>query len=248
MITIKTSAEIKKMKNAGKINAECHKLIEKNIVPGITTLELDKIAENFILSKNATPSFKGINNFPKSICTSINEEVVHGIPGNKKLKEGDIVSVDIGVCLNGYHSDSAKTYPVGKISKEKEYLLHHTEKSLYEGLKEIKDGVSLGTISATIEGYAKKHKLSVIKELCGHGIGTSLHEKPDIPNYGRRNTGLKLKTGMTLAIEPMLNLGTRKVWLKEDNWTIVTQDNKPSAHFEHTIVVTDDGYEILTGE
>lgn len=248
MVSIKTSAEIEKMKAAGKINAECHQLIEEIIKPGITTGEIDQLVEEYILSKNATPSFKEINNYPKAICTSINEEVVHGIPSNRELKEGDIVSIDIGVCLDGYHSDSAKTYPVGKISKEKEHLITHTKKALYKALEIIKEDVYLGDISATIEKYAKEHKLSVIRELVGHGIGKSLHEKPDIPNYGKKNTGIKLKAGMTLAIEPMLNLGTRKIWLREDNWTIITQDNKPSAHFEHTVLVTEDGYEILTGE
>ena len=173
---------------------------------------------------------------------------MHGIPGDKVLKEGDIVSLDIGVLLDGYHSDSAWTYPVGKISKEKEYLLHHTEKALFTGLKEIKDGAKLGNVGARIEQYAKKHNLGVVRELVGHGVGTSLHEDPDVPNYGKYNTGITLKTGMTLAIEPMLNSGTRKIYVLDDDWTIVTRDNKPSAHFEHTIVVRDDGYEILTGE
>ena len=248
MISIKSEEEIKKMKAAGHVNYLTHQYLKSLIKPGITTKYLDEEAEKFIINNGGIPGFKGLYGFPGSICISVNEEVVHGIPGDRVLKEGDIVSLDIGVVIDGYHSDSAWTYPVGKINREKEYLLHHTEKALFAGLKEVKDGAKLGSVGARIEQYAKKHNLGVVRELVGHGVGTNLHEEPDVPNYGKYNTGITLKTGMTLAIEPMLNSGTRKIYVLDDDWTIVTRDNKPSAHFEHTIVVTDSGYEILTGE
>jgi len=248
VITIKTEDEIKKMKEAGHINYMTHQYLKSLIKPGITTGYLNDEADKFIRSHGGIPGFLGVYDYPKSICISVNEEIVHGIPGDRVLNEGDIVSIDIGVVKDGYHSDSAWTYPVGKINREKEHLLYHTEKALFVGLKEIKDGAKLGNIGARIEQYAKKHKLGVVQELVGHGVGTSLHEEPDIPNYGKYNTGITLKTGMTLAIEPMLNSGTRKIYVLDDDWTIVTRDGKPSAHFEHTVVVRDDGYEILTGE
>lgn len=246
MINIKGQREIELLKEAGRLTYLTHKEVEKHIKVGITTNELDKIAEDFILSMGCTPSFKNYNGFPKSICVSINDEVVHGIPSNKKLKEGDIVSVDIGVCYKGYHGDSAWTYPVGTISDEKKYLLEHTEKSLFEGLSKVKPGNKLGDVCSAIGSYAKAHKLGIVRELVGHGVGSHLHEDPEIPNYGTPNTGPVLKEGMVLAIEPMLNLGGDAVVMLDDDWTIVTEDYSPSAHFEHTIVVTKDGYQILT--
>ena len=246
MINIKTPREIELMKIAGSIVGETHKFLIPYIKPGITTKELDKLAYNFIISKGATPSFKGYGGYPASICTSVNEEVVHGIPGNRKLKEGDIISIDIGACYKGYHGDSAWTYKVGKVSKEKEYLMKHTEASLFEGLSQIKSGARIGDIGYAIEKYALEHKLGVVKELVGHGVGSNLHEMPDVPNYGKANTGPVLKEGMVIAVEPMLNLGTADIYVLDDDWTIITADNKPSAHFEHTVVVTKDGYEILT--
>ena len=248
MITIKSDYELSLMREAGKIVYETHKYLKPFIKPGITTEELDKLANDFILSKDAYPSCLNYEGYPKSICISVNEEVVHGIPGKRKLKNGDIVTLDICACYKGYHGDSAWSYAVGDISDEKKYLLLHTEKALYEGLSKVKAGVRLGNVSNAIEEYAKKHKLSVVRELVGHGIGSSLHEEPEVPNFGHKNTGIILKEGMTIAVEPMLNLGTRKVYLLDDDWTIVTGDNKPSAHFEHTIIVTRDGYEILTGD
>lgn len=248
MISIKNEQEIKLMKEAGRINYLTHQLLKKNIRPGITTKELDQIAYDFITSQGCTPSFLNYEGYPASICTSINDEVVHGIPSNRKLVNGDIISIDIGVIYKGYHSDSAATYPVGTVTKEKEYLMEHTKQALYEGLKEVKDGAKLGNVSSKIEEYAHRHKLGVIEELVGHGVGKHLHEKPDIPNYGKYNTGIVLKEGMTLAIEPMLNLGTKRIYLLDDDWTIITQDGKPSAHFEHTVLVTKEGYIILTGE
>ena len=246
MINIKTPREIELMKIAGSIVGDTHKFLIPYIKPGITTKELDKLAYNFIISKGATPSFKGYGGYPASICTSVNEEVVHGIPGNRKLKEGDIISIDIGACYKGYHGDSAWTYKVGKVSKEKEYLMKHTEASLFEGLSQIKSGARIGDIGYAIEKYALEHKLGVVKELVGHGVGSNLHEMPDVPNYGKENTGPVLKEGMVIAVEPMLNLGTADIYVLDDDWTIITADNKPSAHFEHTVVVTKDGYEILT--
>lgn len=243
---IATKEAIKFLKMAGKIVGDTHNYLKPFIKPGITTLELDQLAYDFIISKSAIPSFLNYNGFPKSICTSINDEVVHGIPSNRKLKNGDIISIDIGACYNGYHGDSAWTYPVGTIDKDKAYLLEHTEKALFEGLSVIKPGNHIGDIGYAIENYAKKHKLGVIKELVGHGVGTKLHEFPDVPNYGDKHTGPIIEEGMVLAVEPMLNLGKADIYIQDDDWTIVTADYKPSGHYEHTIIVTSDGYEILT--
>lgn len=246
MIKIKTPREIELLKIAGSIVGETHKFLIPYIKPGITTKQLDKLAHDFIISKGATPSFKGYDGYPASICTSVNEEVVHGIPSNRKLKNGDIISIDIGACYKGYHGDSAWTYKVGNVSKEKEDLMKHTEVSLFEGLDQIKSGARVGDIGYAIEKYALKHNLGVVKELVGHGVGSNLHEEPDVPNYGKANTGPILKEGMVIAVEPMINLGTSNIYILDDDWTIITADNKPSAHFEHTVVVTKDGYEILT--
>ena len=247
MINIKSDMEIELLIIAGNIVYETHQYLKDFIKPGITTLELDKLAEEFIKSKGATPSFKGYEGFPGSICASVNEQVVHGIPGKYKLKDGDIISIDIGACYKGYHGDSAWTYGVGNISSDKEYLLTHTEKALFEGLSMIKPGNRIGDISNAIESYALEFGLGVVKELVGHGVGTSIHEDPDIPNFGDAGTGPRMKKGMVLAIEPMLNLGSPNIVMLDDNWTIETEDYSPSAHFEHTVVVTDDGYKILTG-
>lgn len=246
MITIKTPEEIAKLKIAGEIVGQTHHYLEKFIKPGITTKELDVLAEEFIRSKGATPSFKGLYGFPGSVCISINEEVVHGIPGNRILQEGDIVSIDIGACYEGYHGDSAWSYPVGKISSEKAYLLRHTEESLFKGLEMIKEGAHVGDIGYAVSNHAKKYQLGVVKELVGHGVGSAVHEEPDVPNYGKMNKGPMLKAGMVLAVEPMLNLGTPHVLMLDDDWTIITEDERPSAHFEHTVLVEKDGYTILT--
>lgn len=248
MINIKSDYEIELLRKAGKIVYETHKFLLPYLKEGITTKELDTLAEKFIRSCGATPSCKGYEGYPATLCTSINEEVVHGIPSNRKLKNGDIIGIDIGACYHGYHGDSAWSYPVGNVSKEVSYLLEHTEKALYEGLKQAKPGNHIGDISNAIECYAKKHNLGIVKELVGHGVGSKLHESPDVPNYGKKGTGPLLTEGMTIAVEPMLNLGTPKIYILEDDWTIVTRDNKPSAHFEHSIVITKDGYKILTGD
>lgn len=246
MIKIKNKKEIEKMRLAGAIVGDTHNYLKQYIKPGITTKELDILAEEYILSRNASPSFKGLYGFPGSICISLNEEVVHGIPSDRVLEDGDIITLDIGACYDGYHGDSAWSYPVGKISDVKQNLLDQTKESLFEGLSVIKDGVHLGDVSAKIEQTARKYNLGVVKELVGHGIGKKVHEKPDVPNYGTKNTGPILKEGMTIAVEPMLNLGSPDIYLLEDDWTIITSDYLPSAHFEHTILVTKEGYEILT--
>lgn len=246
MIEIKSKREIEFLKIAGEITGATHLYLKDFIKPGITTKELDKLAYDFIISKGATPSFLNYDGFPASICVSINEEVVHGIPSNRKLKNGDIVSIDIGACYKGYHGDSAWTYKVGEVSEELSYLLKHTEKSLFEGLSVIKEGAHIGDIGYAIEKYALEHKLGVVKELVGHGVGRSVHEEPDVPNYGKKGTGPVLKEGMVIAVEPMLNLGTADIAILDDGWTIVTMDDAPSAHFEHTVLVTKDGYTILT--
>lgn len=243
---IKSNEEIELLKIAGQIVGDTHNYLKQFIKPGITTKELDKLAYDYIISKDATPSFLNYEGYPASICTSVNEEVVHGIPSDRVLQEGDIISIDIGACYKGYHGDSAWSYPVGNISEEKKYLLEHTEKSLYEGLSVIKPGMKIGDIGYAIEQYALKHKLGVVKELVGHGVGKNLHESPDVPNYGKKNTGMTLRKGMVIAVEPMLNLGDSNIYILDDDWTIITADDKPSAHFEHTVVVTKDGYEILT--
>lgn len=248
MINIKSDREIELMQKAGHLNFLTHEEIQKNLRPGITTKQIDKIAHDFIIKNGGIPSCLGYEGFPASICVSINDEVVHGIPKNRKLKNGDIVSIDFTVRLNGYESDSARTYIIGNTTKEREDLVKNTREALYEGIKEVKPGARIGDISCAIEKYAHQHGLSVVKELVGHGIGTDMHESPDIPNYGESGTGHLLKEGMVLAIEPMLNLGSAEVCMLDDNWTIVTQDESPSAHFEHTVAVTKDGYKILTGE
>ncbi|OOD99835.1 type I methionyl aminopeptidase [Anoxybacillus kestanbolensis] len=246
MIICKTPREIEIMREAGRIVALTHQELQKYIEPGITTRELDHIAETFIRKHDAIPSFKGYNGFQGSICTSVNEELVHGVPGDRVLREGDIISIDIGAKYNGYHGDSAWTYPVGAISEEAKKLLEVTEQSLYRGLEEAKPGARLTNISHAIQTYVEAHNFSVVREYVGHGIGQDLHEDPQIPHYGPPNKGPRLKPGMVLCIEPMVNAGTRYVRTLEDNWTVVTVDGKLCAHFEHTIAITEAGYEILT--
>lgn len=246
MISIKSKREIELMRIAGNIVGDTHKYLQQYIKPGITTKKLDELAYKYIISRDAYPSFKGYDGYPGSICTSVNEEVVHGIPGDYRLKEGDIISIDIGACYKGYHGDSAWTYPVGNVTKEKELLLSHTEESLFAGLSVIKEGARIGDVGYAVSEIAKKYNLGVVKELVGHGVGSNLHELPDVPNYGKKGTGPILKEGMVIAVEPMLNLGTPNIYLLDDDWTIITADDRPSAHFEHTVLVTKDGYEILT--
>ena len=246
MITIKSDNEIELMRKAGYLVSLTHQYLKQYIKPGITTKELDKLGEEFIRSHGGIPTCKGYEGFPASLCISVNDEVVHGIPGMRKLKNGDIVTIDMVIGYHGYQGDAAWTYTVGDVSDKKKYLMEHTEKALYEGIKMVKPGNRIGDISNAVELYATKHKLGVVKELVGHGIGTNMHEEPDVPNYGKANTGPKLKKGMVICIEPMLNLGSADIGILDDDWTIVTADGMPSAHYEHTVLVTEDGYEILT--
>ncbi len=234
------------MREAGRIVAETHRLMAQAVKPGITTSELDQIAETYIKSQNAIPSFKGYNGFPSSICASVNDELVHGFPGSRKLNEGDIISIDIGAQFEGYHGDSAWTYAVGAVTPEVQKLLDVTEASLYAGLALVKPDIRLYTISHAIQKVIEDAGFSVVREYVGHGIGADLHEEPQIPNYGIPDRGPRLKTGMVLAIEPMVNIGERYVRTLEDNWTVVTEDGSWCAHFEHTVAVTEDGFEILT--
>jgi methionyl aminopeptidase len=246
MIITKTAREIEIMRETGRIVALTHQELKKHISPGITTKELDAIAEQFILKNDAIPSFKGYNGFPGSICASVNNELVHGIPGDRVLKDGDIITIDIGAKYNGYHGDSAWTYPVGTVDEETKRLLEVTEESLYRGLNEAKPGERLSNISHAIQTYVESNGFSIVREYVGHGVGQELHEDPQIPHYGPPNKGPRLKPGMVLAIEPMVNAGSRYVKTLADNWTVVTVDGKMCAHFEHTVAITETGYEILT--
>jgi len=246
MISCKTPRELDIMREAGRIVALTHQELERNIHPGITTGELDKIADDFIRSMDAIPSFKGYNGFRGSICTSVNEELVHGIPGDRVLDEGDIISIDIGAKYQGYHGDSAWTYPVGTVDDKTLDLLKVTETSLFKGLDEANPGERLSNISHAIQSYAESKGYSIVREYVGHGVGKELHEDPQIPHYGPPNKGPRLKPGMVLAVEPMVNAGTRYVKTLPDRWTVVTKDGKMCAHFEHTIAITEEGYEVLT--
>lgn len=246
-IVIKSKREVELMREAGRIVAKAHEAVCKNIKPGVSTAFLDQIAEKVILECGATPSFKGYNGFPAATCESVNSVVVHGFPKKSTiLKEGDIISVDIGACYKGYHGDSAWTYAVGKISEDDKKLMEVTEKALFKGLAMAKPGNRLSDISNAIETYVKPFGYGIVEEYTGHGVGSKLHEDPAIPNYGPMGHGPILKPGMTLAIEPMISRGTKKVKVLSDGWTAVTRDNSNCAHFEHTIVITEDGYEILT--
>ncbi|MBU8908595.1 type I methionyl aminopeptidase [Desertibacillus haloalkaliphilus] len=246
MIISKTNRELDIMREAGKIVALTHQELKKHIQPGITTKELDAIAEKVIRSHDASPSFKGYGGFPGSICASVNEELVHGIPGEKVLKEGDIISLDVGAYYKGYHGDSAWTYAVGDISEEDQKLMDITEQSLYKGLEEAKPGERLSNISHAIQSFVEPYGFSIVREYVGHGVGQELHEDPQIPHFGPPGKGPRLKPGMVLAVEPMVNAGSRHVRTLADNWTVVTTDSKNCAHFEHTIAITESGYEILT--
>lgn len=216
------------------------------IKPGVTTAELDRIAEEYILSKGAKPAFKGLYGFPATICASVNEQVVHGIPGLRKLENGDIISIDVGAEINGYFGDSAQTFAVGNITPELQDLLDVTRASLADGINMARSGNRLSDISHAVQQYVEKNGFSVVRDYVGHGIGTKMHEEPQVPNFGRPGRGPRLKAGMTLAIEPMVNMGTYHVQTLPDNWTVVTRDGQPSAHFEHTIVITDSDPVILT--
>lgn len=251
MILIKSKKDIDGIRESCKIVAETLQLVKSYVRPGITTLELDKIAEDYIRSNNAVPAFKGYAQpgttpFPGSLCTSVDEEVVHGIPSDRALKEGEIISVDVGVLKNNYYGDAALTVAVGEISKEKQMLMDATEKSLHIGIDQAKAGNRIGDISYAVQEFNEAKGFSIVRELCGHGVGKYLHEDPQIPNFGRKGSGALIKNGMTIAIEPMVNLGSYSVNVAEDGWTVYATDGKPSAHFEHTIAIIDGEAEILT--
>lgn len=246
MIILKSEREINYLRDAGRIVAETLVEVKNAVKPGVTTLDLDQIAEKYIKGRGAIPAFKGYHGFEGNICSSINEEVVHGIPGLKKLKTGDNVSIDIGAVINGYNGDAAITVPVGEIDAEVQKLLDITEESLYKGIEQAVIGNRLSDISHAVQIHAEQHGFGVVRDYVGHGIGRSMHEDPQVPNYGAPGRGPRLKAGMTLAIEPMVNLGTYEVKTLDDGWTVVTLDGKRSAHFEHTIAITDGKPEILT--
>lgn len=246
MITIKSEREIELMRHAGMLVSEMHKYIKPYIKAGITTKELDKLCEDFIIDNDGVPSCKGYEGFPTALCTSVNDTVVHGIPSNYKLKDGDIITIDVVIGYKGYQGDAAWTYAVGKIDDDKKYLMEHTEKALYEGVKMVKPGNRIGDIASAVQEYAESHNLGVVRELCGHGIGKDMHEDPEVPNFGTKNTGPRLKPGMVICIEPMLTFGERYVYQEDDGWTVKTEDGEPAAHYEHTVLVTEDGYEIFT--
>ncbi len=248
MITIKSPREVELLRIAGNVVYKTHQYLKPFVKEGITTEELNRLGEEYILSQGCTPSFKGYEGFPAGICMSVNSEVVHGFPSKRELKNGDILTMDIGACWKGYHGDSGWTYAVGEVSDDAKYIMEHTEKALYVGLEQVKPGNRIGDISHAIEEYAKEHNLGVVRELCGHGVGTDVHEDPEVPNFGQAGTGPKLREGMVIAIEPMLTMGSPRVFLHDNNWTVETQDKSLAGHYEHTVVVTKDGYEILTGE
>ncbi len=246
MIILKTKREIEIMRKAGRLVAQSHELVRKNIKPGVTTKELDRLVEEFLRSQNAIPTFKGYGGFPFSICASVNEEVVHGFPSDRKLLEGDIVSIDIGATFEGYVGDSAKTFYVGEVEDEKRRLVEATKQSFYEGIKFAKTSYRLSDISHAIQQYAESQGFSVVRDYVGHGVGKNMHESPQIPNFGRPGKGPRLQEGMVLAIEPMINAGTYNVKVLGNDWTVVTVDGRPSAHYEHTVAITDGEPELLT--
>ena len=246
-VSIKSSQEIELMREAGRILATVHQELGKNIRPGMSTMDIDRLGEEMTRSYGCIPSFKNYCGYPASICVSVNDEVVHGIPSEKRLiQEGDIVSLDAGVIYKGYHSDAARTVAVGEISEEAKLLIERTRQSFFEGMKKAVAGNHLHDISAAIGDYAESFGYGVVRDLCGHGIGNHLHEDPEIPNFRQWRRGIKLRPGMTLAVEPMINLGTSEVEWMDDEWTVVTEDGAPSAHYENTILITEGKPEILS--
>jgi len=246
MIFIKTQEEVELIRKSSLLVAKAHAEVAKMIQPGVTTLQLDKRAEEFIRDNGGSPAFKGYNGFPNTLCVSPNEQVVHGIPNDNPLEEGSILSVDCGVLMNGFYGDSAYTYSIGEIDEETKLLLQITKESLYKGIEQAIEGKRVGDISFAIQQHAEMNNYGVVRELVGHGVGESLHESPEVPNYGKRGNGPKLQDGMVIAIEPMINMGDRKIKQHADGWTITTLDNKPSAHFEHTIAIRKGKADILS--
>ena len=246
MVILKTANAIKKMREAGRLSALALKVGGEAVKPGVTTAEIDKVIYDFIMSQGATPSFLNLYGFPASACISVNDELIHGIPGNRVIKEGDIVSIDVGACLDGYHGDNAATFVAGEASEEAQKLLDVTKQSLYKGIEMAVVGNRVGDISNAVQTYCEERGYSVVREFVGHGIGRSVHEDPEVPNFGAAGHGPRLVNGMCIAIEPMINAGTRFVSTDSNGWTVRTKDGKLSAHFEHTIAITDNGPIILT--
>lgn len=247
MISIKSAKQIAKMRESCKLTKELFLILEDKIKPGITTMELDTTAYNFYKKHGAVPNCLHYNGFPGAICTSVNDEVVHGIPSRHRvLKDGDIVSIDMGCILDGWNSDAARTFAVGKISDEAQRLIDVTKQSFFEGVAKVAHGVKLGDISSTIQNYIESNGFGVVRDLVGHGVGRTLHEEPEVPNFGKAGRGVRLAAGMTIAVEPMVTAGDYHVDVLDDDWTVVTRDGSPAAHYENTIVVTREGCEILT--
>ncbi len=246
MIYYKSDSDIETIRESAVILGKAHGEVAKLVKPGVKTKELDQVAETFILDHGGKPSFKGYNGFPYTLCVSMNENVVHGFPGDYELRDGDVLSVDCGVLYNGFHSDSAFTYPVGEVSDEIMQLLRVTKESLYIGIENAKCGARIGDVGHAVQHHVEQYGYSVVRELVGHGLGRNLHEAPEVPNYGKRGKGVKLQHGLVIAIEPMVNLGQKNVVQEDDGWTIRTKDRQPSAHFEHTVAVLQDKTEVLT--
>jgi methionyl aminopeptidase len=246
VIILKTDEEIEFMRLANRLVGKTLGELSRHVKPGVTTLQLDKIAEEFIRDHGAIPTFLGYGGFPNSICTSVNENVVHGIPNDRPLQDGDVVSIDCGTCLHGFCGDSAYTFQVGEVDEKVKQLLQTTKESLYKGIEQAREGNRVGDIGFAIQSYCESRGYSVVRELVGHGIGRNMHEPPEVPNYGRRGTGPLIQNGMCLAIEPMINMGGKKVVFESDGWTVRTKDRKPSAHFEHTVAIRNGKADILS--
>jgi methionyl aminopeptidase len=246
MILYKTKEEIELIRKSSELVSKTHAALVSNLKPGVKTIELDRIAESFIRDHGAIPAFLNYNGFPNTLCISVNEQVVHGIPGKYELKEGDLLSIDCGVLWNGFYGDSAYTYAIGEIKPEVRSLMRVTKESLYKGIEMAVKGNRIGDISFAVQQHAESHGYSVVRELIGHGVGRSLHESPEVPNYGKRGKGPLIQDGLVIAIEPMINLGRKEIMQLKDGWTIVTRDGKPSAHYEHTIAIVDGKAEILS--
>ena len=246
MILIKSDEDVKLMREPCSIVRDTLLYLEEKLRAGMTTKQLDGLAFDYITSRGAKPSFLGYGGFPGSICVSIDSEVVHGIPGDRIIEEGEIVSVDVGAYKNGFHGDAARSFYLGETDEEKKKLVKVTRESFFKGIKSVKEGIPLYDIGYAVQAYAEANGFSVVREMVGHGVGRQLHEDPTVPNYGKKGTGIRLKKGMTLAVEPMINAGRKEIGIMPNNWTIVTRDGRPSAHYENTVLVTEDGAEILT--
>ncbi|OFX14283.1 MAG: type I methionyl aminopeptidase [Armatimonadetes bacterium RBG_19FT_COMBO_69_19] len=246
MIIVKTVDELERMRRSGILAAEALREVARAVRPGVTGAALDRIAETFIRDHGGTPSFKGYRGFPASVCISVNDEVVHGIPDGRPLRDGEIVSIDLGAVVEGFHGDTAVTVPVGEVGKELRRLLTVAREALYKGIEAVRPGQALGDVGGAVQRHAERAGFSVVRDFAGHGIGRHLHEEPQVPNFGEPGTGTVLRPGMTLAIEPMVNLGGSEVVMDGDGWTVRTRDGRPSAHFEHTVAVSEDGSDVLT--